>query len=113
MLGTYEKQFGVILKSKVCRCKADAIASHLSERASKGISRKRFPGGYHSCIFSFCFLPPHGYLRNAWRSKLSGLRFSPLHGGKWSKQLSSQVLIAWTKSFLYLRLRPRVGRAGL
>lgn len=99
ILGTYGKQFEGTLKSRVCRCKADTTASHLNQRASKGISRKRFPGGYHSCIFSYCFLSPHCYLRDAWRSKLSGLRLSPLPGGKWSKRLSAHVLTKLGQKF--------------
>lgn len=41
------------LERHVCRCNADTTASHLSERASQGISHQGFLGGYHSCIFSF------------------------------------------------------------
>lgn len=49
----------------------------------------------------------------SWRSKLSGLRFSPLHRSKRSKQLSAHLLMGLDKKFfLYSCDLDLSGQAG-
>lgn len=42
-------------EERVLKTSGQNIASHLNERASEGINRNAISGGYHSCIFSYCF----------------------------------------------------------